>query len=227
LNRLSAARRVPVGEGPRPDEPSPSFMNRARHQAHAPLDARAWKRDRVRSNPCGITLNRAWTEWAAEHGVSETIAAALYLVSRNGKVGEVVVKLTPDEMEQMERVIAFVQRWPDHFPPVALVALKNSRPTSSLEPSTACGSPMRHSRAAMCARPARTGLRGSAQRSRNELLRPDSRHIAASHNRMTRERGPAHRGQHRQATGAKCSARHLNNAAYELKARGRRRRVLT
>jgi hypothetical protein len=53
-----------------------------------------------------IALNRAWTEWAAEHGVSETIAAALYLVSRNRKADEVVVKLTPGEME---RVIAFVQ----------------------------------------------------------------------------------------------------------------------
>ena len=46
--------------------------------------------------------------------------------------------LTPGEME---RVIAFVQRWPDHFPPGALVALENSRPTSSLEPSAAGGSP--------------------------------------------------------------------------------------
>jgi hypothetical protein len=33
------------------------------------------------ANRYGITINRAWTEWAAEHGVSETIAAALYLVS--------------------------------------------------------------------------------------------------------------------------------------------------
>jgi hypothetical protein len=63
---------------------------------------------------------------------------SLCLISRNRKADEVVVKLTPGEME---RVIAFVQRWPDHFPPGALVALKNSRPTSSLEPSAACGSP--------------------------------------------------------------------------------------
>jgi hypothetical protein len=88
-------------------------------------------------NPYDIALNRAWTEWAAEHGVSETIAAALYLVSRNRKADEVVVKLTPGEME---RVIAFVQRWPDHFPPGALVALKESRPTPP-ERSAASGSP--------------------------------------------------------------------------------------
>ena len=94
--------------------------------------------ERATTNPYGITLNRAWTEWAAEHGVSETIAAALYLLSQNRKAGEVLVKLVPGEME---RVIAFVQRWPDRFPPGALAALKNSRPTSSLEPSAAGGSP--------------------------------------------------------------------------------------
>jgi hypothetical protein len=101
-----------------------------------------WRRrsvtERATTNPYGITLNPAWTEWAAEHGVSETIAAALYLVSKNRKADGVVVKLTPDEME---RVIAFVQRWPDRFPPGTLAALKNSRPTSSLEPSAAGGSP--------------------------------------------------------------------------------------
>jgi hypothetical protein len=48
-----------------------------------------------------------------------------------------VVKLTPDEME---RVVAFVQGWPDRYPPGALVALKNSRPTLSLEQSAAGGS---------------------------------------------------------------------------------------
>jgi len=92
------------------------------------------------ANPYGITLDRVWTDWAAQHGVSETIAAALCLISRNRRVGEVVVKLTPGEVE---RVIDIVQRWPDHFPSGALVALKNSRPTSSLERSAACGSPMR------------------------------------------------------------------------------------
>ena len=78
------------------------------------------------TNPYGITLDRVWTDWAAQHGVSETIAAALYLVSRNRKADEVVIKLTSGEME---RVIAFVQHWPDRFPPGALAALKNSRPT--------------------------------------------------------------------------------------------------
>jgi hypothetical protein len=64
--------------------------------------------------------------------VSETIAAALYLVSRNMKVDEVLVKLTPGEVDL---VLDIVQRWPDHFPPRAVAALKNGRPTSSPEPS--------------------------------------------------------------------------------------------
>jgi hypothetical protein len=54
------------------------------------------------TNPFGITLDRAWTDWAAQHGVSETIAAALYLVSRNRKADEVVVKLTPGELERVK-----------------------------------------------------------------------------------------------------------------------------
>jgi hypothetical protein len=77
-------------------------------------------------NPYGITLDRAWTQWAAQHGVSETIAAALYLVSRDRKAEDIVVKLT---LGEVERLIGIVQRWPDHFPPGALVALKNSRTT--------------------------------------------------------------------------------------------------
>jgi hypothetical protein len=70
--------------------------------------------ERATTNPYGITLSHVWTDWAAQHGVSETIAAALWLISRNRKVGEVVVKLTPGEME---RVVAFVQGLPDRFPP--------------------------------------------------------------------------------------------------------------
>jgi hypothetical protein len=69
--------------------------------------------------------------------VSETIAAALCLVSRNRKADEVVVKLTPGEVE---RVIDIVQRWPDHFPPGTLAALirkadprrRNRRPRAAL-----------------------------------------------------------------------------------------------
>jgi hypothetical protein len=79
----------------------------------------------------------AWTDWAAQHGVSETIAAALYLLSENRKAEEVLVKLAPGEME---RVITVVQRRPDQFPQGALATLKNSRPTSLLEQSAACGS---------------------------------------------------------------------------------------
>jgi hypothetical protein len=56
--------------------------------AKAPLSATK----RATANPYGITLDRVWTERAAQHGVSETMAAALCLISRNRKVGEVVVK---------------------------------------------------------------------------------------------------------------------------------------
>jgi hypothetical protein len=116
--------------------PSPEHaanVSAVTNRAKVPLNAS----QRATANPYGITLNRAWTDWAAQHGVSETIAAALYLLSENRKAGEVLVKLAPGEME---RVIAFVQRWPDHFPPGALFALKESRPTPP-ERSAASGSP--------------------------------------------------------------------------------------
>ena len=35
------------------------------------------------TNPYGITLNRAWTEWATNYGVSPTVAAALFLISKS------------------------------------------------------------------------------------------------------------------------------------------------
>jgi hypothetical protein len=127
----SAEQTSPAIERMRRFTPSRRF---AGFGAKAPLSAT----QRATANPYGIALNRAWTEWAAQHGVSETIAAALYLVSRNRKADEVVVKLLPGERE---RVIAFVQRWPDHYPPGALAALMNSRPASSLEPSAPSGSP--------------------------------------------------------------------------------------
>jgi hypothetical protein len=88
---------------------------------------------RATTNPYGITLDRIWTDWAGQHGVSETIAAALYLVSRDRKAQDVVVKLTPGEVE---RVMDIVVRWPDHFPPGTLVALEENRPTPP-EPYTA------------------------------------------------------------------------------------------
>ena len=116
--------------------PSPEHaanVSAVTNRAKVPLNAS----QRATANPYEITLNRAWTDWAAQHGVSETIAAALYLLSENRKAGEVLVKLAPGEME---RVIAFVQRWPDHFPPGALFALKESRPTPP-ERWAASGSP--------------------------------------------------------------------------------------
>ena len=66
------------------------------------------------ANRYGITLSRVWTEWAAKQGVSETIAAALYLLSENRKAEEVVGKLNPSELEQ---VIDVIGHQPDRFPP--------------------------------------------------------------------------------------------------------------
>jgi len=79
------------------------------------------------ANPYGITLSRTWTEWAAKQGMSETVAAALYLISKRRKADEVVAKLTPSEME---RFIEIVQQWPDRFPRGTLAAL-SVRPESS------------------------------------------------------------------------------------------------
>jgi hypothetical protein len=41
------------------------------------------------ANPFGIALSRVRTEWAAKQGVSETIAAAVYLLSENRRAEEV------------------------------------------------------------------------------------------------------------------------------------------
>jgi hypothetical protein len=74
------------------------------------------------ANPFGIVLSRVWTEWAAKQGVSETIAAAIYLLSENWRAEEVVGKLNPSELE---RVIDVTGR----FPWGTLAALQDSRPT--------------------------------------------------------------------------------------------------
>src|SRR6516162_4293274 len=74
------------------------------------------------SNPYGITLDREWAEWAAKIGVSPTIAAALLLISRSRPLPEIVVRLTPGELEQ---VVGVIGRWPECFPPGTLAALKS------------------------------------------------------------------------------------------------------
>ena len=79
------------------------------------------------ANPYGITLKPAWTEWAAKLGVSETIAAAVYLLGEARNAEEVVVKLNPGEIE---RVIDIVGHQPDRFPPGILATLKEGRSTS-------------------------------------------------------------------------------------------------
>ena len=66
-----------------------------RRRPRAPLDARTPSPGYIgaMANPFGIALSRVWTEWAAKQGVSETIAAAVYLLSENRRAEEVVVSL--------------------------------------------------------------------------------------------------------------------------------------
>ena len=53
------------------------------------------------SNPYGITLDSAWTEWAAKERVSETVTAAVLLICETRPVHEVAAKLTPGEFERV------------------------------------------------------------------------------------------------------------------------------
>ena len=84
------------------------------------------------SNPYGITLDREWSEWAANIGVSSTVAAALLVISRSRPLPEVVARLTPGELQQ---VVGIIGRWPECFPPGTLAALKSVRLTRLPDPS--------------------------------------------------------------------------------------------
>ena len=83
------------------------------------------------TNPYGITLDRAWTEWAAEYGVSPAVAAAVFLMSKARPIDEVMAKLAPGEFEQVADIVS---RWPGQFPPGTLAALKSRRQTPSPDP---------------------------------------------------------------------------------------------
>jgi hypothetical protein len=158
---------------------------------------------RATVNPYGITLDRPWTEWAAKQGLSETVAAALYLISENRKTCEVMVKLTPSEIE---RVIDIVQRWPDCFPPRALAAIRRNRPAPLPEQLTACTSPdARHRSAARFkawGNYTQTGLHGPVPPSTAPERSPiyTGNFCAGTASLLTRR--PADRRQHRQAAGA-------------------------
>jgi hypothetical protein len=86
------------------------------------------------TNPYGISLDREWTEWAANIGVSPTVAASLLLICQARPLDEIVARLTPRELEQVAEIVG---RCPDHFPPGTLDALKRRSPTSSHEPPSA------------------------------------------------------------------------------------------
>ena len=85
------------------------------------------------TNPYGITLDRAWTEWAAEYGVSPTVAAALFLMSVHRPAHEVAAKLTACEFKQ---VIDIVRRWPNNFASGTLAALETQKHAAQRELTT-------------------------------------------------------------------------------------------
>jgi len=60
------------------------------------------------TNPYGITLDHAWKEWATNHGVSPTVAAAVFLISEARPIHEVMAKLAPDESEQVADIVSGV-----------------------------------------------------------------------------------------------------------------------
>jgi hypothetical protein len=76
-------------------------------------------------NPFGITVDPVWAKWAAESGVSETTAAALFLLSKKRKAEEVVDRLKPDELKV---VVEVVENSPECFPQGTLTAFQDSRP---------------------------------------------------------------------------------------------------
>ena len=85
------------------------------------------------THPYGITLDRAWTEWATNYGVSPTVAAAVFLISEARTIHEVIAKLAPGEVE---RVVDIVRRSPDHFPTGTLAALKSRGPIPAGRPQS-------------------------------------------------------------------------------------------
>ena len=104
------------------------------------------------TNPYGITLDRAWTEWAAEYGVSPTVAAALFLISVHRPAHEVAAKLTACEFKQ---VIDIVRRWPNNFASGTLAALETQKHAAQRELTTSTSTdgrpvgPVRGSRPAL------------------------------------------------------------------------------
>ena len=83
------------------------------------------------TNPYGITLDREWTEWAAEYGVSPTVAAALFLMSVHRPAHEVAAKLTACEFKQ---AIDIVRRWPNNFAAARLPPSKARNTSRSASP---------------------------------------------------------------------------------------------
>ena len=93
----------------------------------------------------GFVLDDASVRRAAVEGVPETVIAAIYLLHERS-VGEVVSKLTPDELGH---VIRLVGRCPSCYPPGTLDALKSKR-MASLTPTAASLLPSADQRRGRC-----------------------------------------------------------------------------
>jgi hypothetical protein len=76
------------------------------------------------TNHYGITLDRVWTEWAANYGASPTVAAAVFLLSEGRPVHDVMAKLTPAECDQVGDIVSC---WQDRFPPRTPAAVEAQR----------------------------------------------------------------------------------------------------
>ena len=85
------------------------------------------------TNPYGITLNRAWTEWATNYGVSPTVAAAVFLISVHRPAYEIAAKLTACEFKQVTDI---VRRWPNNFASGTLAALETQKHAAQRELTT-------------------------------------------------------------------------------------------
>jgi hypothetical protein len=120
-------------------------------------------------------LKPAWAEGAGKQGVSETIAAAVYLLAENRKAEEVAGKLSPSELG---RVIDIIGHQQDRFPPGTLAALRESRPTppkASPPSDSPSAGPTRPRRDPATGRMRRAHFRGQGP---EHHLAPSQRHHA-------------------------------------------------
>ena len=159
--------------------------------AHSPMPGYALPM----TNPYGITLDRVWTEWAAEYGVSPTVAAALFLISVHRPAHEVAAKLTACEFKQVTDI---VRRWPNNFASGTLAALETQKHAAQRELTTSTSTmwrpvgPVRGSRPALRTRvePTNAGSKAFASTLLRRLLSLSAlAHLSLSGSRTPKKPG--------------------------------------